>query len=622
MQDLTELLSFVHSVFTFALLNPRRKLSLPPGAFIYVRAPGREHGGGDAIRPYTAISDPSVKGSFDMLIKRYDKWGTDPNDPKSQAQSSFMSKLGLTGAKGASPSGVCAIGALGHCVNPYRPPGAVSTYIHSLKVGDTLDFKFTRKCRSKLSLNLLLGIPQSNPSVRQTQSDGNSNGNAEDTASAKLADSELARQVLLDQEDNSRGRRVDAKSIAFVSNAADAKVAGMSPHAPTEITSAYLPTPPVLFPSRPSASPAKDIIESPLKRRNGNLISTSSAPPAPYACPQSHLAKPPLDGVQSFTSEDKYTSNSMSASAVTEQDPDLLVDSVTFIAVGVGVAPMIQLIRTALNGLMSGEVDEGIDEQEVSMPMLAERSQEDASNMPLHSHRDKDAKDGKDGDTSNTPPSGRSRSGSFSRFTNNIRCATQNNFASNKLMKVVLLYGVRDVDDILCRRQLLQFERDNPERFKVIFSIGSRYDNVHMGAKTKRLQEVSQIAGFVRHAPVTADSKQSVAAAIADRKQSKEDEYLAPSLPKGFEQLHPSNREIGWVNFELIQKYQALSPISDDTRQAANGIQASASKRTRVVVCGLPSVYEKLCGSRFSPDVPSDSVLGRLGYDHTNVIKL
>lgn len=47
------------------------------------------------------------------------------------------------------------------------------------------------------------------------------------------------------------------------------------------------------------------------------------------------------------------------------------------------------------------------------------------------------------------------------------------------------------------------------------------------------------------------------------------------------------------------------------------------SNSTRVVVCGLPGVYEKLCGSRFTTAVDKDfSVLGQLGYSEQMVVKL
>ncbi len=54
---------------------------------------------------YTPISDNTMLGKFQLLIKRYPAWG----DP------SF--------------------------IHNYKPPGVMSNYIHSLKVGDSVRFK-------------------------------------------------------------------------------------------------------------------------------------------------------------------------------------------------------------------------------------------------------------------------------------------------------------------------------------------------------------------------------------------------------------------------------------------------------------------------------------------------
>ena len=41
-----------------------------------------------------------------------------------------------------------------------------------------------------------------------------------------------------------------------------------------------------------------------------------------------------------------------------------------------------------------------------------------------------------------------------------------------------------------------------------------------------------------------------------------------------------------------------------------------------MVVCGLPGVYDKLCGPRTSDELDKNSVLAVLGYNNANVIKL
>ena len=60
----------------------------------------------------------------------------------------------------------------------------------------------------------------------------------------------------------------------------------------------------------------------------------------------------------------------------------------------------------------------------------------------------------------------------------------------------------------------------------------------------------------------------------------------------------------GWINDEKIKKY-AYPPSLD----------------TKVLVCGLPGVYDKLCGPRSSQEVAEGSVLYNLGYDGM-VVKL
>jgi hypothetical protein len=62
----------------------------------------------------------------------------------------------------------------------------------------------------------------------------------------------------------------------------------------------------------------------------------------------------------------------------------------------------------------------------------------------------------------------------------------------------------------------------------------------------------------------------------------------------------------GWVNEDAILKHAASVP----------------SNTTRVLVCGLPGVYDKLCGPRDDEQVAAHSVLWRLGYTTDMVIKL
>lgn len=134
--------------------------------------------------------------------------------------------------------------------------------------------------------------------------------------------------------------------------------------------------------------------------------------------------------------------------------------------------------------------------------------------------------------------------------------------------KIVLLYGVRNVKDILMR-QLLEFWHLNyPDIFSLVYCVGSRWNNIHMGIKTK-------------------------------------DEYLPPSLPENFMSISSGIRECGWIDRDKIKKY--AFPPGDNTR---------------VVVCGLPGVYLALCGSRFDEDIDSSSILSQLGYTKDMIIKL
>ena len=100
-------------IFHFKVPGGGKTLQLPTCACILLKAPGREHGGGDAVRAYTPIStDDNEDGSFRLLIKRYDEWGERPGQ-----------------WTGRAPS------------ESYHPPGAVSNYMHGLGPGDVALFK-------------------------------------------------------------------------------------------------------------------------------------------------------------------------------------------------------------------------------------------------------------------------------------------------------------------------------------------------------------------------------------------------------------------------------------------------------------------------------------------------
>jgi hypothetical protein len=52
--------------------------------------------------------------------------------------------------------------------------------------------------------------------------------------------------------------------------------------------------------------------------------------------------------------------------------------------------------------------------------------------------------------------------------------------------QVCLLYGVRTVPDILLREQLEEWARLFPHRFRIVYCVGSRWAGVHMAAKVQR----------------------------------------------------------------------------------------------------------------------------------------
>ena len=104
------------------------------------------------------------------------------------------------------------------------------------------------------------------------------------------------------------------------------------------------------------------------------------------------------------------------------------------------------------------------------------------------------------------------------------------------------------------------------EQFKVIYCVGSRWNNIHMAANRKA-------------------------------------EYKPPPLPINYEQL--KHKELGWINESIIQKYSYTAAID-----------------TKVIVCGLPGVYDKICRPRFETELTENCALYNLGYTNDMVIKL
>jgi cytochrome-b5 reductase len=77
------------------------------------------------------------------------------------------------------------------------------------------------------------------------------------------------------------------------------------------------------------------------------------------------------------------------------------------------------------------------------------------------------------------------------------------------------------------------------------------------------------------------------------------------AAPSGWENTDTYVAETGWIDRAKIEKY-AYPPAKD----------------TMVFVCGVPQMYEALCGPRTEKELAEGSVLATLGYDSTMVAKM
>jgi len=136
--------------------------------------------------------------------------------------------------------------------------------------------------------------------------------------------------------------------------------------------------------------------------------------------------------------------------------------------------------------------------------------------------------------------------------------------------RVVLLYGNRAVTDILMREKLEAWAGEYRDRFKMVFVVGTRWKDFIIGAKTAQAR--------------------------------------VPPPPVGFETLtNEASGTVGvqgWISETHVRSF--AFPPSDDTQ---------------VFVCGLPSVYDSLCGPRSEKALAPMSVLARLGYTQDMVFK-
>ncbi len=121
------------SIFEFELPDPASYLRLPVTSHMLVRVPTyNTNEAKDEIeyhaRPYTAV-DEKYLGRFKIMVKLYKEWGVPESKLKQQHRIFLYSKTD----------------------HSYKPPGKVSSHIHSLKVGEYLAFKYNNLCLGKIS---------------------------------------------------------------------------------------------------------------------------------------------------------------------------------------------------------------------------------------------------------------------------------------------------------------------------------------------------------------------------------------------------------------------------------------------------------------------------------------
>ena len=169
---------------------------------------------------------------------------------------------------------------------------------------------------------------------------------------------------------------------------------------------------------------------------------------------------------------------------------------------------------------------------------------------------------------------------------------------------VTLIYGNRTVKDILMREQLDQWQQEHAGRFKVVHCVGSRYSSnvrVHGAQPTlpdgfgelchPRLAELLQERKALLWRCGTEQERDAVEEAHFHKHRA-ESAGLAPVA------------DLGWVNHIAVRKH-AFPPSRD----------------TRVFVCGLPAVYECICGPREEAGVAPGTALHKLGYTGEQVVK-
>jgi NAD(P)H-flavin reductase len=139
--------------------------------------------------------------------------------------------------------------------------------------------------------------------------------------------------------------------------------------------------------------------------------------------------------------------------------------------------------------------------------------------------------------------------------------------------EITLIYGNRSIADVLQREQLESWAAAHaPPRFRLVLVIGSRYANVRM-----HRDDCPPKCKLVH----------------------------PPPAPLGWDAFAgPFERELGWVDEAVIRRH-AHAPAPD----------------TRVIVCGLPGVYDAICGPR-KEALREGSYLANIGFTDAMVVKL
>lgn len=170
--------------------------------------------------------------------------------------------------------------------------------------------------------------------------------------------------------------------------------------------------------------------------------------------------------------------------------------------------------------------------------------------------------------------------------------------------KIVLLYGNRTVSDILLKEKLDEWAEKHHDRFRFIPVIGSRWStNVRIGLKQPALPAGFEELAHPRCVKLAQELQSRLWVCTSSEERERVQEEHIAQHGEELSQLKPV-AELGWVNYHVIKKH-AYRPAQD----------------TRVFVCGLPEVYKSLCGPRTDADLDPNTILAKLGYTETMVVK-